>query len=113
MVLSLAVILSCQLAGEALVRRLGLPLPGPVAGMLLLVAALLLAPSLHGRIAAASHQLLKHMALFFVPAGVGLMTLTGELREHGWLLAAVLVASTWLTAGASEAVFALLRRRDP
>jgi len=111
MVLPLAVILTCQLAGEALVRWLGLPLPGPVAGMILLLASLLAVPPLHGRIAAVSHQLLKHMALFFVPAGVGLMTLTRELRDHGWLLAVVLVVSTWLTAGASEAAFALARRR--
>ena len=36
MITALAILLACQLAGEITVRALGLPLPGPVLGMLLL-----------------------------------------------------------------------------
>lgn len=36
------ILLGCQLAGELIVVALGLPVPGPVVGMLLLVAGLLL-----------------------------------------------------------------------
>ena len=38
---ALAALLACQLAGEITTRALGLPLPGPVLGMLLLIALLL------------------------------------------------------------------------
>jgi holin-like protein len=36
MLAAFTLILVCQIAGEALVRGAGLPLPGPVIGMLLL-----------------------------------------------------------------------------
>jgi holin-like protein len=36
MIASLSLILLCQLAGEAFVRALGLPMPGPVIGLMLL-----------------------------------------------------------------------------
>ncbi|GLR97023.1 tetrahydromethanopterin S-methyltransferase subunit G [Bradyrhizobium liaoningense] len=41
MLASLGLILLCQLIGEAVVRGLGLPLPGPVLGLLLLLVLLL------------------------------------------------------------------------
>jgi len=41
MLASLSLILLCQLIGEAVVRGLGLPLPGPVLGLLLLLILLL------------------------------------------------------------------------
>ena len=41
MVGALTGLLLCQLAGEVLARSLGLPVPGPVVGMVLLFAALL------------------------------------------------------------------------
>jgi len=41
MIASLSLILLCQLAGEVIVRGLGLPMPGPVLGLLLLLLLLL------------------------------------------------------------------------
>jgi putative effector of murein hydrolase LrgA (UPF0299 family) len=40
MIASLSLILLCQLAGEVFVRGLGLPMPGPVIGLMLLVLLL-------------------------------------------------------------------------
>jgi hypothetical protein len=37
MIASLSLILLCQLAGEVLVRGLGLPMPGPVIGLMLML----------------------------------------------------------------------------
>ncbi len=48
MIPALLALLSCQLAGEALTRTLALPLPGPVLGMILMVAALQWLPGLAG-----------------------------------------------------------------
>ncbi|MCB0889254.1 MAG: CidA/LrgA family protein, partial [Nocardioidaceae bacterium] len=71
MILGLVAILLCQLAGEFVVRLLGLPLPGPVVGMMFMLAILLIrgADSRRGRIATAAAPLLKHLQLLFVPAG--------------------------------------------
>jgi putative effector of murein hydrolase LrgA (UPF0299 family) len=41
MIASLSLILLCQLAGEALVRGLSLPMPGPVIGLIFLLLLLL------------------------------------------------------------------------
>ena len=41
MIASLSLILLCQLAGEVIVRGLGLPMPGPVVGLVLLLLLLL------------------------------------------------------------------------
>ncbi len=41
MIASLSLILLCQLAGEVFVRGLGLPMPGPVIGLMLLLVLLL------------------------------------------------------------------------
>jgi len=40
MIASLSLILLCQLAGEAFVRGVGWPMPGPVIGLMLLVGIL-------------------------------------------------------------------------
>lgn len=55
-----------QLAGEALVRALGIPFPGAVAGMLMLLALLaIFGDRLLDRIARASDLLLRNLNLFF------------------------------------------------
>ena len=41
MIASLSLILLCQLAGEVIVRGLGLPMPGPVLGLMFLLLLLL------------------------------------------------------------------------
>ena len=50
MINALLVLLSFQLAGEIITRTLQMPVPGPVLGMLLLFAALLLRDSLAAKI---------------------------------------------------------------
>lgn len=93
----LAALLLCQSAGELLARALSLPLPGPVLGLGLLWALLALprlGPALAQAVGAAAEGLLGHLSLLFVPLGVGVVAHLGLLREHGWALAGVLVAST-------------------
>jgi holin-like protein len=41
MIASLSLILLCQLIGEVMVRGIGLPIPGPVVGLMLLLLMLL------------------------------------------------------------------------
>src|SRR5215211_5733539 len=82
MLAAFTLILVCQIAGEALVRGAGLPLPGPVIGMLLLflLMRLPLPPELND----AADVLLKYLALLFVPAGVGAVQHLNRLGSSGW-----------------------------
>lgn len=73
-----------QLAGEATVRWLALPVPGPVVGMMLFFAALLI----HGRVPetlrATGNTLLQHLMLLLVPATVAVMIHFKRIGEE-WL----------------------------
>ncbi len=89
----LALLLLCQSAGEAAARGAHLPLPGPVLGMLLLLA-LLAWPAVRAPVAAAADGLLTHLSLLFVPVGVGVITHLAVLSEYGGRLAVVLLVST-------------------
>lgn len=112
MLLGLMILLGCQLIGELLVVALGVPVPGPVVGMLLLVIALLIAK---GRVPEAlrrvSNGLLGHLALLFVPAGVGLMNHFELLAKEWMMLAVTLVVSTAITMGVTGWVLSRLIRR--
>ncbi|WP_110180391.1 CidA/LrgA family protein [Nocardioides solisilvae] len=106
MLRGLTVLLGCQLVGEVLVRLTALPVPGPVVGMVLLFGFLQLRrtppddpasgtlPSASGTLRAAD-VLLKHLQLFFVPAGVGVVVYLGVLRDDA-LPIAVALAGSWL-----------------
>jgi holin-like protein len=107
MIRDLAALLACQLAGEVIARGAGLPVPGPVLGMLLMVGVLLamnrLAVRHDGAAAAMSSlgstadRLLASLGLLFVPAGVGIVRHLDLLAEHGPALAAALAGSLVVT----------------
>jgi holin-like protein len=113
------ILLAFQLVGEVAARGLGLPAPGPVIGLALLVLALgiyqrwrpldeeALAESDLGK---AARGLLAALPLLFVPAGVGVVQYMGLLREQGLALAVALVVSTVATLLATVGVFLLVKR---
>ncbi|MCC5856685.1 MAG: CidA/LrgA family protein [Ectothiorhodospiraceae bacterium] len=96
---AIILILLCQLAGEVLVLLLDLPFPGPVLGMLFLFTGLVIHGGVPDPVKRTSDTLLRHLALLFVPAGVGLMVHFG-LVARDWLpILAGLVGSTALALG--------------
>ncbi len=95
MIAHVALLLALQLVGEVITRALGLPIPGPVLGMALLLALLFARPTLVDQIAPTTTELLKHLSLLFVPAGVGIITHLDRLAESGLGLIAALILSTW------------------
>jgi holin-like protein len=99
-----AILLLFQCLGEGAVFLLGLPVPGPVAGMILLFVSLLLWPSLQTRIETAAGELLRHLSLLFVPAGVGIVAAAGSGSGHWLAIVASLVASTVLTLAVTALV---------
>lgn len=75
-------LLTCQLVGEVVVRSLDVPIPGPVAGMVLLFALLQLRrPPDTANVIRTSDALMAHLQLFFIPAGVGVVTLFAVIRD--------------------------------
>lgn len=97
MLFHLTLILVCQLVGESVVVALGVPLPGPVLGMVFLFAFLVVRGGIPDDLARAGDGLLDHLSLLFVPAGVGIM-LHWELIAQDWVaVSAALVVSTLLT----------------
>jgi putative effector of murein hydrolase LrgA (UPF0299 family) len=110
MIRGMALLLVCQLAGEIVSRVLGLPVPGPVLGLVLLFAGLCIAgrrgsEATEGDAARVADGLLQNLALLFVPAGVGVVNHLDLLATRGIALAVALIGSTALTLIATVVVF--------
>jgi putative effector of murein hydrolase LrgA (UPF0299 family) len=108
---ALAALLLAQLIGEAVVRVLGLPVPGPVVGMLLLFVLMLArAPLLPSGLGETADGMLKHLSLLFVPAGVGVVQHLDRLGSDGLRLVLVVVLTTVITLAVTALVFEFLAR---
>ena len=87
----------CQLAGETLVRGLGIAFPGPVLGMALFFLLLLAAGRTGEGIGAVADALLRNLSLLFVPAAVGLVQQANLIADHWLAIGVGLAVSTLLT----------------
>jgi holin-like protein len=119
MIASLSLILLCQLAGEVFVHALGLPMPGPVIGLMLLLVLLLMrdrfamlarGPLQDGSVESTSRGLLANLSLLFVPAGVGIIQKLDLIVDHGIAFLGVLVISVLITLLVTVATFLLASR---
>ena len=108
----LAWLLLAQSAGEALARLAHLPLPGPVLGLLILLAALRW-ERVRTPVGAAADVLLGHLSLLFVPVGVGVMTHLGLITQYGARMLLVIVLSTWVGMAVAALVLRALLRGRP
>ena len=111
--------LLAQLAGEALARSVGLPVPGPVIGMALMLGFLALrdrrprgmpTPLVDGTLEGTGRGLLANLSLLFVPAGVGVFGRLDVILAHGLALALILVLSTLAALVATAATFLAVSR---
>ena len=119
MIASLSLILLCQLAGEIAVRGFALPMPGPVVGLVLLLVLLLArdrfallarGPLAQGGVEGTAKNMLAHLSLLFVPAGVGVVQKLDLIAEHGLAIALVLAISVIITLLVTVATFLLASR---
>lgn len=90
----ITVIFCCQLAGEAIAAATGIPVPGPVIGMLILFAGLAIHGSVPEELGTAGGALLSNLSLLFVPAGTGIMVHLSLLAGDGIAVSVALVVST-------------------
>lgn len=111
MIQALTLLFFCQLAGEVFVRGLGITFPGPVLGMGLLFAIVLVrgrsGPALDG----VADGLLRNLSLLFVPAAVGVVQQAGLIAANWLAIAAALIVSTLLTLVVTVLTFRAVARR--
>jgi len=112
MIESIAVLLLLQLLGETLVRLSGAPIPGPVLGMLLLTFLLYFRGQLPERLRNNCIDLLSHLSLLFVPAGVGIMLHLERVAAEWLPLLSAIILSTWLTLAVTAWIMQLAMRRQ-
>jgi holin-like protein len=119
MLRALAILLVCQLVGEVITRGLMLPLPGPVLGLVMLVALLFVVERRHlvgpstiddTSLGKLSNGLIGILGILFVPAGVGVIQELGPLARYGTALGVALLVSTVLTLVVTVWVFVLVSR---
>ncbi|GAA3860467.1 CidA/LrgA family protein [Celeribacter arenosi] len=110
MILHLGLFLGYQLAGEVIARSAGLPLPGPVIGMILLAATLIAWPKLGHRIEKTATAVLSVLSLLFVPAGVGVVQYLDQFGDIGPGLIAAIIGSTILAIAAGSLTFKFVAR---
>ena len=117
MIISLTLILLCQLLGEIVARGLDWPLPGPVLGMLFLLVVLILrdrvrtkVPEFGRALDQTGKGLLAHLSLLFIPASVGVVQRLDVVAEYGMSLGIALVASTFVTLVVTVVTFVLVSR---
>lgn len=107
---SLTLLLVCQLTGEVIVRFLDIPLPGPVLGMVLLFAGLLIRRGVPKPLQDTASGLLSHLSLLFVPAGVGVMLHVTRIQDAWLAIGASLILSTLVAVGVTAGTMVLLGR---
>lgn len=109
---AITILLIYQLAGEVITRGFGLPIPGPVLGMALLFATLIVRKGVGDAMRNTSNGLLQHLSLLFVPAGTGVMLHFQRLANEWLALLVALAGSTMLSIALSALVLKALSSRN-
>ena len=113
MVAALLSLLAFQLLGEAFVRLLRLPVPGPVAGMAGLFAVLAIRGRVPEALRTTSDALLQRLMLFLVPATAGLMLQLDRLGRDWVAIAIAGIGGTVVTLVTTALTLRLLIARRP
>ncbi|WP_244831222.1 CidA/LrgA family protein [Caballeronia sp. TF1N1] len=112
MLAALATLLVFQCLGEGVSYLFGIPVPGPVVGMLMLLGFLAIRPQAANALEPTALEILRHLSLLFVPAGVGIMVsakaLSGDLVA---VVVAIAVSTTLAIAVTALVMRAMLRRQ--
>lgn len=111
MIAALTLLLVYQLIGEVMVRWFDLPIPGPVVGMALLFATLVVTKGPTQPLRNTANGLLQHLSLLFVPAGTGVMLHFQRLGDEWLALLLAVTVSTVLSIAVSALLLSLMTRR--
>lgn len=107
----LGIILALALAGEGISRLSGLPVPGSIMGMLLLLILLKTKVLRVEQVSEVTDFLLAHINFFFIPVGVGIMVSYKYLEGHYLAGITLILVTTVVVMAVSGGVTEILARR--
>ena len=110
MILTIALLLSFQLAGILIATLTGAPVPGSVIGMVLFLFALMTVNGLLEKTLPVVNVLLAHFALLFVPAGVGIIEYSSVLINEWLPIGASILGSSILAMATTVLVTRLVMK---
>jgi len=110
LVREIILILLFVVIGEFLYKVVHIPIPGNILGMILLLGALMTGIIKLEHIEGISHFLLSHLAIFFIPASVGLLGVTGILKGTWYILLLIAFISTLIVMVTTAVTVNFLRR---
>lgn len=93
----LAVIFAICIAGEFLYRIVGIPIPGNIIGMIILLLLLCTKILKPEQISGVSSFFLNHLALFFLPPSIAIMTVGEDILSQWPMLLLLCIALTVVT----------------
>ena len=100
----LLLILFNFVASDAAIHA-GLPLPGPLVGLVCMAVYVWLNKPVLEEMQPHISKLLRHLSLFFVPAGVGVMVHTSLLFAQWPIILIAIIISTVLTLAVTAITF--------
>ena len=103
-------LLGCQAAGEIIHQASGIPLSGPIIGMIVLLAALTVRGGASDEFCRSGQITLGYLSLFFVPPGVGVIQYLPLLRAHWLPVLLALIVSTALAMASGALVMRSVER---
>jgi holin-like protein len=95
--LQLALILGICYTGELVHDYTGIPIPGNILGMLILLLLLCLKIIKLDQIREVSNFFLKHLSFFFLPPAIGLMLVSDDIKRQWPLLLLLCIVITVVT----------------
>lgn len=113
MIRGLVVILLFQGLGEIISKVLGLPIPGPVIGLVLLLATLLIRGKIDPDLDMVASAFAQHLGLLFIPAAVGVVMFVPKLADYGLAIAAILILSVGLAVATTALCLKWLSKPGP
>ena len=102
MIKGLVQLLLFQGLGEVISKLLGLPIPGPVVGLMLLLVTLLIRNKLDPDLDMVATGFTQNLGLLFIPAAVGVVMFIPQLAEYVLVIALILIVSVGLSVAASS-----------
>jgi len=94
--------------GELLSKFFLPGIPGPVLGLLLLLAFLCVRKQVDSDLALVADSFRQHLGLLFVPASVGVLLFLPELQTHALAVSTALIVSVILTIAVTALVLKVL-----
>ena len=92
------------LVGDYLSSSFGLPIPGPIIGLVLVLGMLIARGQVDAPLKEAADSFLRYLALMLVPIGVGVIKLLNPAPIGIWKLEAVLIVALILGAVATAKI---------